>query len=503
MILIYAPVTKACEPPSPLVLLSDILKRHGVEITLWDANYEAQNWLINKEVKNKMNQKEKRAIRNKKLLQNRSTYSSLEKYKRVTGELNSVLLSRSNGKVSLSDYRDNDLSPLSSQDLLKSAENFNENIFYDFFSERLSMLIEEKSPKVIGFSIQFLNQAICTFAIIGFIKKTWPNIKIAIGGGLITSFATKKEWTNPFSRIVDKIIPGRGIEELLDFLNVKFDKDIWDNRSVDMADLLDNSYFSPGLIVPYSSSEGCDWNRCTFCPEPAEGSKYSHQKKESLRKAIISIVEKWKPSVIHFTDNEMSPMLLKLLSQIKPDTTWYGFTRFYDILLDSDFCKLLAIAGCSMLKLGLESADDTVLNELNKGIKVQNVERILQNLSGAGIKTYVYIMFGTPSEKRESAEKTAKFISKNYQFIDYLNVSIFNLPLESKMAQTLECIPFYSGDLSLYSDFKHPEEWGRFEIRKWMNRSFKKDSNISKILNRVPPYFSSNHASLFSNCNNI
>ena len=51
-----------------------------------------------------------------------------------------------------------------------------------------------------------------------------------------------------------------------------------------------------------------------------------------------------------------------------PGRPWYGFSRITPDLADLDFCRALKDSGCVMLKLGLESGDQAVLDSLEKGI---------------------------------------------------------------------------------------------------------------------------------------
>ena len=62
-----------------------------------------------------------------------------------------------------------------------------------------------------------------------------------------------------------------------------------------------------------------------------------------------------------------------------------------------------------MLKLGIESGDQDVLNQLNKGIDLPTTSAVLKTLKKTGIATYCYFLFGTPPETQESATKTAGF----------------------------------------------------------------------------------------------
>ena len=150
-----------------------------------------------------------------------------------------------------------------------------------------------------------------------------------------------------------------------------------------------------------------------------------------------------------------------------------------------------------MLKLGIESGDQEVLDQLNKGIDLPTASAVLKTLKRAGIATYCYFLFGTPPETQESATKTLDFVCRHHDCIDFLNLAIFNLPSQSVEAQSLATHDFYEGDLSLYKNFQHPAGWQRPAVRKFIEKTFKKHPAISLILKRTPEFFTSNHAPFF------
>jgi len=204
------------------------------------------------------------------------------------------------------------------------------------------------------------------------------------------------------------------------------------------------------------------------------------------------------PSLIHVLDSSISPSLLKALTQSPPGAPWYGFTRITEHLADADFCLLLKRSGCVMLKLGIESGDQEVLDQLGKGINLPTASAALKALKKAGIATYCYFLFGTPPENEESALKTLDFVIDHHDCIDFLNLAIFNLPAASIEAQSLATSDFYEGDLSLYKNFSHPLSWHRPLVRNFLEKTFKKHPAVVKILQRTPYFFTSNHAPFFS-----
>jgi len=149
-----------------------------------------------------------------------------------------------------------------------------------------------------------------------------------------------------------------------------------------------------------------------------------------------------------------------------------------------------------MLKLGLESGDQGVLDALDKGIRLETAERVLANLRAAGIVSYVYLLLGTPVEGPVEAQRTLNFVAAHHSAITFLNVAIFNLPLQSPEAAALKTDQFYDGDLSLYGRFRHPLGWHRGKVRRFLDKTFCRHPDVAAILRRDPPVFTSNHAPL-------
>jgi radical SAM superfamily enzyme YgiQ (UPF0313 family) len=259
-----------------------------------------------------------------------------------------------------------------------------------------------------------------------------------------------------------------------------------------------HDYLSPGFILPYSGSSGCYWNRCSFCPETAEDNPYVPVPVPQAMADLHALAADRSPVVIHLLDNSVSPALMQALAADPVGVPWYGFARIGKDLCDLDYCVALRRSGCAMLKLGLESGDQGVLDQLNKGIDLGTASKVLTNLSKAGIAAYVYLLFGTPAETVVEARKTLEFVVHHRNAITFLNLAIFNMPVCGTEALEYETAQFYEGDLSLYTGFKHPRGWERKEVRRFLEAEFKRHHAVSAILKSDPPLFTSNHASFFT-----
>jgi radical SAM superfamily enzyme YgiQ (UPF0313 family) len=188
---------------------------------------------------------------------------------------------------------------------------------------------------------------------------------------------------------------------------------------------------------------------------------------------------------------------MKSLSENPPGADWYGFARINRHLTDLDFCNSLRRSGCVMLKLGLESGDQDVLDRMQKGIDLRTASSVLKTLKKAGIGTYVYLLFGTPAETEAGAQKTLDFVVRHREEIGYLNLAIFNMPVSTAVYGEIDKSSFYDGDLSLYTDFSHPAGWDRRSVRRFLEHGFKRHKAVAPILKKDPPIFTSNHAPFF------
>ena len=288
---------------------------------------------------------------------------------------------------------------------------------------------------------------------------------------------------------------GPGEQPLLELLNASV---ICGSALPDYHQLPQQNYLSPGLILPYSTASGCWWNRCSFCPERAEGNRYHPLPISQVLDELQQLVQQHQPRLLHLLDNALSPALLQRLIDQPPGVPWYGFVRFEQQLEDPVFCRALHQSGCVMLKLGIESGDQAVLDQLHKGIQVERAGRILENLHDAGIAVYGYLLFGTPAEDEAAARRTLAFVQQHHQALTFLNLAIFNMPLFGDEVATCETELFYDGDLSLYTGFHHPAGWGRDQVRRFLRQEFSKPPEIAAIIRRDPPYFPSIQAALIS-----
>jgi hypothetical protein len=502
MLLISPPVVKPCEPPPGIAKLSGALHSCGLPCTVWDASLEGLLSILDRPPTSSDTWTH-RAARNLsshlRSMREESVYRRFPRYQRAVMDLNRLAHKAGISRMvdlSLANFQHRVLSPVRSQDLIQAAERPEDNPFFPSFSRKIRQILEEVNPPVVGFSLNYLNQALSAFAMMGFVRRNFPGLPLALGGGLVTSWGRRPGWRNPFAGLVDLLAAGPGEVPLLSLLGLrKAPGEI--NARPDYGGFALKDYLSPGFILPYSTSSGCYWNRCLFCPERAEGNPYFPTPIDQVMMEVRALIAEEKPILVHFLDNAISPALMGRLIQDPLDVPWYGFARFTDHLADPGFCLALKKSGCIMLQVGLESGDQGVLDQLQKGIDLEVASRALKNLKKAGIAAYIYLLFGTPAEAEPEARKTLEFSARHSDQIGFLNLAIFNLPAYGPEVEKFQTQEFYEGDLSLYSNFSHPRGWNRGRVRSFLDGEFKRHPAIAPIVKRDPPLFTSNHAAFF------
>lgn len=501
MILINPPVAKPGEPPAGIAKLAGALNLQGVSCLILDANIEGLLYLM-QQSGNASDTWSRRAVRHwpehLAALKDHAIYQSPARYARAVSDLQRLLAVSSRGRgatVGLADYQHEQLSPVRSADLMHAAAHPQENPFYPYFQRRLPALLAQGKTGMVGISLNYLSQALCAFALIGHIRAEYPGVKVVMGGGLVSSWLQRPGWINPFGELVDHLVAGPGEQPLLALLGKK--RTERENSRPDYSSLPRHDYLAPGYILPYSAASGCYWGQCSFCPETAEDNPYRPLAPEQVMVELHDLIRERQPVLLHLLDNALSPALLRALTEQPPGVPWYGFVRIGRELAKDDFCLALKRSGCVMLKLGLESGDQEVLNAMNKGTKIEVASQVLKNLRRAGIAAYVYLLFGSPTESVTEARRTLDFVVKHREEITFLNLAIFNMPLCGPETADYATKQFYAGDLSLYTGFQHPRGWDRKAVRHFLASEFTRHRAVKEIVQRNPPVFTSNHAAFF------
>jgi len=174
-----------------------------------------------------------------------------------------------------------------------------------------------------------------------------------------------------------------------------------------------HSYFQlPSATL--MTSRGCN-GKCTFCARPFMGEKYRSNSPEYTIGMIEHLVKNYGIKDIMFYDDNFlldRKRVTKICDEILKrgyKITWSCLAR--TDVMPEDFFKLIKQAGCWQIAYGIESADQTILNNIKKHATLEKIEEMIRRTNEAGINTRGYFMIGCPGENRETIEKTIDFIT--------------------------------------------------------------------------------------------
>jgi radical SAM superfamily enzyme YgiQ (UPF0313 family) len=92
------------------------------------------------------------------------------------------------------------------------------------------------------------------------------------------------------------------------------------------------------------------------------------------------------------------------------DLSWSCFSRVD--FVDREVLKLMKAAGCHQLMYGLESADESILRELNKNQTIDSFTNAVRVTKESNIDVRVAFMIGNPGETMESIDKTIDYVTR-------------------------------------------------------------------------------------------
>ena len=76
----------------------------------------------------------------------------------------------------------------------------------------------------------------------------------------------------------------------------------------------------------------------------------------------------------------------------------------------------MKVAGCSFINYGIESMDQTVLNNMKKGLRPEMIVQGIEDTLKVGISPGLNFIFGNIGDTRETIEKTVNFLLKYDDF---------------------------------------------------------------------------------------
>lgn len=179
-------------------------------------------------------------------------------------------------------------------------------------------------------------------------------------------------------------------------------------------------------IMTMLSSRGCPFG-CIYCCKAVSGRIWRGRSPENVLEEISYLIKDFNIEEIVFFDDTFTLNRNRVISvcegiiKRKMEIVWNIFTRVDKI--DKELLILMKRAGLISISFGLESGDDRILKNLNKGTTVEQGYKAVKWCREVGILTRNSFMIGSPGETPETIEKTIRLAKYcGYSSLDLLTV---------------------------------------------------------------------------------
>jgi hypothetical protein len=528
LLLIHPPAARPAEPPLGTAVLLSRLRREGVRAEAIDGNLEAYLHLLDGDrlaaaagpaPATALHRAMKNVPRALSFLRSPGAAGSFPRYASAARHLNTALSAyRGVGgreRWTLGDYVHGGLSEFSSLALSLVASGKEGTLFSGYFRDSLLPRVERLRPRGIAISVNYRHQVHPAFELAGLLRRHLPGVPVYAGGGMFSSWRGPLRGMDPGFLPFDRIGFGPGESALCAVAKggstsggLFFEEGETVEFLPDFGFASLREYLSPEPVLPVSSTRGCYWRKCRFCPEAVSPvHPYRAVDPGTFPSLLRGLSDRYGVRRFHLTDNAIPIPVLRSMATaggVLRGLSWHGFARFERELLEPGFASSIAEAGCSMLQLGLESGSQPLLDRMGKGTRVADAATILANLAQAGITAYVYVMLGAPGETESDAERTRAFLVEHAEKIGFLNLSILNLPREASWPGIAGGTPPPESGfldevepLGLYRHVPASDGWGRVQAKRFLQKRILGEPAIRAIAARTPPWFGDSHAVFF------
>jgi len=169
---------------------------------------------------------------------------------------------------------------------------------------------------------------------------------------------------------------------------------------------------------PMITSRGCPF-LCVFCASSQIwGRKWRARSPENIIAEVQYLVTNFRSRPIDFHDDGFNMNLKRvnaicdLLLKENIKIAW-GVRGFRADIINANIAQKMRRAGCTHVAIGIESANNDMLNRMGKKESIEVIERGIDHLRSVGIDVTGQFMIGNPGETLETVKESIKFAKES------------------------------------------------------------------------------------------
>jgi len=168
--------------------------------------------------------------------------------------------------------------------------------------------------------------------------------------------------------------------------------------------------------INIGTTRGCPF-KCNWCAKPIYGNRYNARSPRHVIKEIIYLNEKFGIDHVWFCDDifGLKPgWVSEFADLVEKENLRFRFKiqSRADLLVQENYVEALARAGCENVWMGAESGSQKILDAMDKGITIGQIEKATWLLKDHGIRPSFFIQFGYLGETMKDIRLTIKMINR-------------------------------------------------------------------------------------------
>jgi anaerobic magnesium-protoporphyrin IX monomethyl ester cyclase len=188
--------------------------------------------------------------------------------------------------------------------------------------------------------------------------------------------------------------------------------DLIDMRPYRQMWIKNKGFFSMNM----GTTRGCPF-KCNWCAKPIYGNRYNSRSPENVVSELKMLKEKFQFDHIWFCDDifGLKPGWIHAFADLvqKENLNFrFKIQARADLLLQEEYIKDLARAGCENAWMGAESGSQKILDAMDKGTTVEQIYEATRLLKKHSIYPSLFIQFGYLGETKEDIKKTIRMINE-------------------------------------------------------------------------------------------
>ena len=171
-----------------------------------------------------------------------------------------------------------------------------------------------------------------------------------------------------------------------------------------------NKYIDTRTIL---TSRGC-FNKCTFCPVPSFWGNWRGKSVNLVVDEIEYLVKEYNQKKILFLDDNaiVNRFRMQAISEeiIKRKIKVYLGCLGTISSIDRKTLEIMYKAGFRWIHYGIESADQNILDDIKKGINIEQIRTIIKMTKKIGFRVRTSFIYDLPNITKESLDKTNELL---------------------------------------------------------------------------------------------